>query len=327
MNYYLLMFIMLLMSSTLISITASSWMTAWLGLEINMLSIITLMKNPNKSTSQEMIKYFTVQATASLMLMASMIFYSSKLEMFNLEHLFMLMASSMLLMKMGMVPFHFWFPEVIAGNEWKICLLLMTLQKMAPSILLSFIAPSMTFISIIITTSILVSSVQSMDQTCLRKLLAYSSINNTGWMLPLIFMNLYSWITYFMIYTIITMSVILTLKNSKIMFISQMNKMFHSNKNMKMFFSLSFMSMGGLPPFLGFLPKWMVVKTLVMNNMAMLATMMVILTLPLLFTYLRMIINNLSITTSESMKINYNHQLSLMNMLTVYGLPIGIIMF
>nr|AOY39929.1 NADH dehydrogenase subunit 2 [Scolytinae sp. BMNH 1040002] len=327
MNYYLLMFYTLLISSMLISITASSWVVAWLGLEINMLSIITLMKNPNKPSSEEMIKYFTVQATASLVLMASMIMYSMKMGMIDIQYLSLISASSMLIMKMGMAPFHFWFPEVISGTEWSICLLLMTLQKITPSILLSFISPSMTFISVIIIMSILVSSIQSMDQTCLRKLFAYSSINNTGWMLPLIFMNLYSWMTYFIIYTIITTSVVITLKNSKIFFMNQMNKLFHSDKNMKMFFSLSFMSMGGLPPFLGFLPKWMVVKTMISNNMAMLAAMMVILTLPMLFTYMRMIISNLSITTSESLKTTSNHYLSMMNFLTIYGLPIGIIFF
>nr|AOY39890.1 NADH dehydrogenase subunit 2 [Scolytinae sp. BMNH 1039905] len=326
MNYYLLMFFMMLMTSTLVSITATSWMVAWLGLEMNMLSIITLMKTPKQPSPEEMIKYFTVQAIASLILMASMIMHS-KTELMELQQLSMISASSMLMMKMGMVPFHFWFPEVIAGIQWETCLLLMTLQKITPSILMSFICPSMTFIAIIVTMSILLSSIQSMDQTCLRKLMAYSSINNTGWMLPLVFMNIHAWLLYFIIYTIIASSVVMTLKNSKILFIHQMNKLFHSDKNMKTFFSLSFMSMGGIPPFLGFLPKWMTIKTMVMNNTALLATMMVILTLPLLFTYMRLIIINFSITTSESMKINNKNYLSMMNMLTVYGLPIGILLF
>nr|AOY39851.1 NADH dehydrogenase subunit 2 [Hypothenemus sp. BMNH 1039837] len=319
------MFIILLGSSTMISISASSWLIAWLGLEINLLSFIPLMKTMNKFNSEAMIKYFIIQAMASMLLMMSIVLISSKMK--NPEFLYTsMMVSSPLLMKMGAAPFHFWFPEVMSGLEWMTALMLATWQKIAPSVLLSFTSSNMNFMVIIVLMSISVGSIQSMNQQCLRKLIAYSSINNIGWMLPAVMMNMNIWLLYFTVYTIINMGIILTWKNAKIFFISQLNKMFHSNKTLKVTSSMALLSLGGLPPFLGFLPKWMIIQTMSTHKMFTIITMMVIITLIMLFVYTRMLMSTLSMSSSESLKSNKNN-MSTMNFLSIYGLVMCFMMF
>nr|AOY39968.1 NADH dehydrogenase subunit 2 [Scolytinae sp. BMNH 1040118] len=319
------MFFILLMSSSMVSISSSSWLIAWLGLEINLMSFIPLMKKMNKFTSEAMIKYFIIQAMASMLLMMSVILTSLK-STTSMSYMPSLITSSSLLMKMGAAPFHFWFPEVMSGLQWTTSLLLATWQKIAPSILLSFTSPKLQFILTVTLLSVMVGSIQSMNQQCLRKLIAYSSINNIGWMLPMIYMNMNMWLLYFTIYSILNTGIIMTWKNMKIFFFSQLNKLFHSNKSMKIFFSMSLLSLGGLPPFLGFLPKWMVIQTMAENSLFTMITMMVTLTLIMLFVYVRMIMFNLTISSKEAMKTN-NHQMSPINYLSIYGLTMSFILF
>nr|AOY40020.1 NADH dehydrogenase subunit 2 [Scolytinae sp. BMNH 1040327] len=321
----MLMFTALLLSSTLISISASSWLIAWLGLEINLLSFIPLMKKMNKFTSEAMIKYFIVQALASMVLIMSMMLSMSNTEMPTYSP-YSLMMSSSLLLKMGAAPLHYWFPEVMSGLEWPVALLLSTWQKITPSVLLSLSHPETILITLTAIMSIMIGSLQSMGQTCMRKLMAYSSINNIGWMIPLIFMNTNTWMLYLIIYSTISASIILTLKKTKIFYLSQMNKLMHSNKAMKIFFSMSFLSLSGLPPFLGFMPKWMTIQTMILEKMTTTVMVMVIFTLLMVFVYTRIIMTSLAISSTESLKINNNHMSKLI-FISVYGLPISTMMF
>ena len=49
----------------------------------------------------------------------------------------------------------------------------------------------------------------------------------------------------------------------------------------------SLLSLGGLPPFLGFLPKWIVIQAIITNNIAPLATVVVVTSLITLYYYLK----------------------------------------
>jgi NADH-ubiquinone oxidoreductase chain 2 len=49
----------------------------------------------------------------------------------------------------------------------------------------------------------------------------------------------------------------------------------------------SLLSLGGLPPFLGFLPKLIIIQAIIINNMAPLATVVVVTSLITLYYYLK----------------------------------------
>nr|ARH54091.1 NADH dehydrogenase subunit 2 [Arachnobas tricolor] len=302
-KFYKILFFNLLVLSTLISISSLSWITAWIGLEMNLLAIMPLMKSPkNKYSAEATIKYFMIQAMASALLLFSIILLSlMKTLNLNFIKIFPILLDSALLMKIGAAPFHFWLPEISGGMNWFMLFTILTWQKIAPMILLSYSIYSPMFISIIIMISSLISSIQGINQICLRKIMAYSSINHSSWMISTIMISMNIWLYYFIIYFIINLSIFYIFNKYKIFYFNQISKLFSFNKYLKFFFMLNFLSLGGLPPFLGFLPKWLTINFLVMKNFYTMSFFLIIFTLISLYFYLRICFSTLTLNSSESL--------------------------
>nr|QJA16381.1 NADH dehydrogenase subunit 2 [Ips acuminatus] len=304
-NFYKLLFSFSLMMGIIISISATSWFTAWLGLEINLLSLMPLMKSfKNKFSAEATLKYFMTQAMASAILIFSIILIAN-LKTINLfespNNIIAIMLNSSLLMKMGAAPLHFWLPEVISGTSWNMNLVILTWQKIAPMILLFYSMASTLFISMFIIISALIGSLEGLNQSCLRKLMVFSSINHISWMLSALMNSLSSWLIYFMIYCFINMNIIFMLNMNKIYFMSQIN-MLSNSKMIKFFLLMNFLSLGGLPPFIGFFIKWITLNEMIYNNFFLLPIIMIILTLIALYFYLRIMFSTLTLSMSESLK-------------------------
>nr|WKU84130.1 NADH dehydrogenase subunit 2 [Senaspis dentipes] len=284
-----ILFMLILMTSTMITISANSWLSAWMGLEINLLSFIPLMNNNNLMSNEASLKYFLVQAlTSSILLFSIILFmYKNNFMIYNKMNTINIMIMSSLLMKTGAAPFHFWFPNVMEGMNWMNALILMTWQKIAPLMLISYlmIKPLM-FSSIIL--SVIVGSLKGLNQTSLRKLMTFSSINHLGWMLMSMYSNESLWITYFLFYTFMSFNLIFLFNMFKLYHINQLFSLFFFNKTLKFSLFLNLLSLGGLPPFMGFIPKWLTIQYLTFNNQLFLLTLMILMTLITLFFYLRL---------------------------------------
>nr|YP_009995493.1 NADH dehydrogenase subunit 2 [Ochthebius uniformis]QNP09948.1 NADH dehydrogenase subunit 2 [Ochthebius uniformis] len=323
-NLYKLLFYLSLMIGTLITISSYSWLGMWMGLEINLLSIIPLISNSkNMINNEASLKYFITQALASTILLFSVIMMSSNnFEMW--ENKFDMILNSSLLTKMGAAPFHFWFPEVMEGINWMNCLLLLTWQKIAPFILIMHNNKNNVFMFIIILFSMLVSGIMGLNQTSMRKILAYSSINHIGWMLSSMMFMESIWILYFTTYSIISINLIFIFNKFNIYFMSQLFMNFNNNSMLKMFFIMNFLSLGGIPPFLGFLPKWLTIQTMIENNLFLLTLLMILMTLMTLYFYMRITFSTLMINMNElnfNMKIfNLNWIFMFFNFITLMGL-------
>nr|WNZ34442.1 NADH dehydrogenase subunit 2 [Haemagogus janthinomys] len=283
-------FIMLILGS-LITISSNSWLGAWMGLEINLLSFIPLMNESKKNlmTSESSLKYFLTQAFASSILLFAIIlmmlfFNNNWMTNNNFNDLLIL---STLLLKSGAAPFHFWFPGVMEGLNWINNLILMTWQKIAPLMLISY-NMNYNFFLISIILSMIIGALGGLNQTSLRKLMAFSSINHLGWMLMAMMNNELLWFSYFTLYSILSMSIILMFNNFKLFHFNQMFNFSLINPLIKFFMFLNLLSLGGLPPFLGFLPKWLVIQNLIELNQIFLLFISVCLTLITLYYYLRM---------------------------------------
>nr|YP_009937359.1 NADH dehydrogenase subunit 2 [Trigonopterus tanimbarensis]QNT26830.1 NADH dehydrogenase subunit 2 [Trigonopterus tanimbarensis] len=312
MNFYKILFFNLLVFSTLICISALSWMTAWLGLEMNLLSIIPLMKTyTNKNSAEAAIKYFIVQAMASAILMFSIMIFSS-LNFFNLKFLYMpsMIMNATLLGKMGAAPFHIWFPEVISGLAWNIVIIILTWQKIAPFILLSYCISSSTFLSITIILSSLIGGLQGLNQVCTRKILAYSSINHMGWMISTLLSSLNLWSLYFAIYSLMNFSITMMFHKYSIFYMSQVPKMLSYNKKLKYMFMMNFLSLGGLPPFIGFLPKWITINALMNLKHNFMCFILVSFTLLTLYFYIRISFSSFSFYSLESFSESWKTKLN-----------------
>nr|YP_010563165.1 NADH dehydrogenase subunit 2 [Cnethodonta grisescens]UYX61171.1 NADH dehydrogenase subunit 2 [Cnethodonta grisescens] len=281
-------FMFTLFFSTLISISSNSWLGCWIGLEINLLSFIPLISNSNNLFSNEAsMKYFLTQSIASINFLFSIIMKLILMKNFEMNLFISIMINSSLLMKMGSAPFHFWFPNIIEGLSWFNSLILMTWQKISPMILLSYYF-NMNFIIIIIIMNIIIGAINGMNQTSLRKLMAFSSINNLGWMLMTIMISMNLWLFYFLMYFFLTSMMTFLFYILNMFYI---NQLFINNMNfmIKINLLINFLSLGGLPPFIGFFPKWIVINFLINNNFYLMTLLFMMMSLIMLFFYIRII--------------------------------------
>lgn len=210
-----------------------------------------------------------------------------------------ILINSSFFIKIGAAPFHFWFPEIIEGLRWNNCLIIITIQKIAPIILLTYTLSSSFFLNYIIILSSIIGGLIGLNQTRLRKIIAYSRINHIRWILTRILCSVSLWFLYFIIYRLISINLILIFNLYKSFHIKQFFNSINKSKTIKLFFITNILSLGGLPPFLGFFPKWIVINFLIFNKFYFTATIIITLTLITLYFYLRLRFRTITINKNE----------------------------
>lgn len=292
-------------------------MRVWIGLEINLLSFIPLIRNKkNIFLSESSIKYFIIQAIASAILLFIIIFSflinrNNFYEEREITLIFNILISSIIIIKIGAAPFHFWFPSISEGLNWFNNLILITWQKIAPIIILSYCL-NFNYITILILASTFVGGLGGLNQTSLRKLIAFSSINHIGWIISRLLFSENIWFVYFLFYFVLLMNIILIINLLNIYFINQTFIYVFSNKYIKIIFFLLLLSLGGLPPFLGFFPKWILIELIISKNIYFILFFIILFTLITLFFYIRLtysafLLNNKKINWLNINFINKNN--------------------
>nr|AML26653.1 NADH dehydrogenase subunit 2 [Ptiliidae sp. BMNH 1274724] len=285
MNKYI--FMIMLIMGTMTSISSYSWFGMWMGLEINLLSFIPLMKNNNDISNESMIKYFIIQSLASMILLLSIISFNY----------YNLMMNCALLTKLGAAPFHFWFTQVMESLNWFNAFLLLTWQKIAPLIMMTYNIQMNLFILIIIFNMI-ISGMMSFNQNSLRMILTYSSINHIGWMISSLMFKKLILLNYFSIYAISNLMIIYFFNKMNFYMKFQLSSKIMKNL-LKIFLMMNFMNLGGIPPFIGFYPKWLIMNNLMENSMMMLMFVMIMLTLLMLFIYMNLLLSNFMLSSNK----------------------------
>nr|QXT44466.1 NADH dehydrogenase subunit 2 [Apicotermitinae gen. L sp. CMRT172] len=286
----------------LVSVSSNSWLGAWMGLEINLMSFIPLMSNvKNMYNTEASLKYFIVQVLASATLLFMVVMKTLTEDLFSLESnsYTPMIICTPLLLKSGAAPLHWWFPGVMEGLSWENCALLMTVQKAAPLMLMSYLIEMSAFTLSIIMMSTIVGAIGGLNQTSMRKILTYSSINHTGWMLIALTTSESLWLMYFTIYSMLALTVVSAIKLSGVSFINQTMLTNKETTLIKFMMFTSLLSLAGLPPFLGFMPKWIVIQAMIMNNMAPLAVIVVVTSLITLYYYLKISYSSFMILNTE----------------------------
>nr|NP_944686.1 NADH dehydrogenase subunit 2 [Berardius bairdii]CAD87963.1 NADH2 protein [Berardius bairdii] len=284
-----------LILSTTIVITSSHWLFAWIGFEMNMMTIIPIMmKNPNPRATEASTKYFLTQATASTLLMMAVIINLTYSGQWTIMKLFNPTASMLmtlaLAIKLGLSPFHFWVPEVTQGVPLTTGLISLTWQMLAPLLILYQISPSIN-LNLMLTMSllsILIGGWGGLNQTQLRKIMAYSSIAHMGWMTTILLYNPALTLLNLLIYIMMTFTMfMLFIQNSTTttLLLSQTWNKMPVTTTLTM---LTLLSMGGLPPLSGFMPKWMIIQELTKNDTLAMPTFMAITSLLNLYFYMRL---------------------------------------
>nr|ADG04239.1 NADH dehydrogenase subunit 2 [Scepomycter rubehoensis]ADG04240.1 NADH dehydrogenase subunit 2 [Scepomycter rubehoensis]ADG04241.1 NADH dehydrogenase subunit 2 [Scepomycter rubehoensis]ADG04242.1 NADH dehydrogenase subunit 2 [Scepomycter rubehoensis]ADG04243.1 NADH dehydrogenase subunit 2 [Scepomycter rubehoensis] len=290
-----LIFTISLLLGTTIAISSSHWVTAWAGLEINTLAVLPLIsKSHHPRAIEAATKYFLTQATASaLILFSSMInaWYTGQWDITQLTHpTSCLILTSALAMKLGLAPFHFWFPEVLQGSTLTTGLLLSTVMKLPPISLLFMTSPSLNP-TLLVSMAILSTAFggwAGLNQTQIRKILAFSSISHLGWMTIIISYNPKLTLLNFYLYALMTTAVFLTLNTVKVSKLSTLMTAWTKAPALNAMLLLTMLSLAGLPPLTGFIPKWLIIQELTKQNMIPAAMTISILSLLGLFFYLRL---------------------------------------
>nr|AER41291.1 NADH dehydrogenase subunit II [Serinus estherae] len=290
-----LIFTVSLLLGTTITISSNHWIMAWVGLEINTLAILPLISKSHHPRSIEAAtKYFLTQATAStLVLFSSMTnaWHTGQWAITQLSHpTSSLILTSAIAMKLGLVPFHFWFPEVLQGSPLSTGLILSTIMKLPPITLLFMTSSSLnpTLLTTLAILSAAVGGWMGLNQTQIRKILAFSSISHLGWMTIIIIYNPKLTLLNFYLYTMMTAAVFLTLNSIKALKLSTLMTAWTKVPALNAMLLLTLLSLAGLPPLTGFLPKWLIIQELTKQEMIPAATLISLLSLLSLFFYLRL---------------------------------------
>nr|AAY15778.1 NADH dehydrogenase subunit 2 [Percnostola leucostigma leucostigma]AAY15779.1 NADH dehydrogenase subunit 2 [Percnostola leucostigma leucostigma]AAY15780.1 NADH dehydrogenase subunit 2 [Percnostola leucostigma leucostigma]AAY15781.1 NADH dehydrogenase subunit 2 [Percnostola leucostigma leucostigma]AAY15782.1 NADH dehydrogenase subunit 2 [Percnostola leucostigma leucostigma] len=284
-----------LLLGTTITISSNHWMMAWTGLEINTLAILPLIsKSHHPRAIEATTKYFLVQATASALLLFSSMtnaWHTGQWDITQLTHpTSCLLLTTAISIKLGLVPFHFWFPEVLQGTSLTTGLLLATALKFPPITLFLLTSSSLnpTLLTLMAIASAALGGWAGLNQTQTRKILAFSSISHLGWMAITLVYNPKLTLIAFYIYCLMTIPIFLTLNTIKTLKLTTMSTAWTKIPPLTATLMLMLLSLAGLPPLTGFLPKWLIIQELTKQEMTPTATIIALLSLLGLFFYLRL---------------------------------------
>nr|URH14521.1 NADH dehydrogenase subunit 2 [Saguinus sp. MJ-2022] len=302
-----------IVTGTTITILSSHWFLIWIGLELNMLAIIpVLAKNTKPRSTEASTKYFLIQATASLILLMAIFLNNLISGQWSINPPIDMLSTIMLIaltMKLGMTPFHFWLPEVTQGIPLIPAMVVLTWQKIAPMSIMLQIFPSMNtnMLLTISVLSIMIGSWGGLNQTQLRKILAYSSITHMGWMLAVLHYSPNITTLTLIIYILLTISSFMTFYSNSNVTTLSLSYTWNKLTWMMPMIPLMMMSLGGLPPLTGFSPKWAIMLELTKNNNLIIPLTMAMLTLMNLYFYMRLTyaISMTMFPTSNNTKINW----------------------
>lgn len=158
---------------------------------------------------------------------------------------------------------------------------------MAPLVLLGYVIGFGFLIVVVITSCSVVGRVGGINQRSLRKLMAYSSINHLAWLMSASYFGVHYLIVYFGVYFLSNGLLVVGFRRLGLFYISQV--FYYSSSGVdRIFILMNLLSFGGLPPFLGFFPKWIVINLLVRAGWLLLGIIMVIISLVSLYYYSRL---------------------------------------
>nr|YP_010395125.1 NADH dehydrogenase subunit 2 [Scorpaena neglecta]UQJ72566.1 NADH dehydrogenase subunit 2 [Scorpaena neglecta] len=279
---------------TTMAFATSHWLLAWMGLEMNTLAIIPLMaQNHHPRAVEAATKYFLVQAAGAAMLLfasTTNAWLTGQWDLTQMAHpLPATLITLALALKLGLAPIHAWMPDVLQGLDLVTGLIMSTWQKLAPFALLLQTQPMNSNLLVVLgLTSTLIGGWGGLNQTQLRKVLAYSSIAHLGWMAMILPFFPSLTVLALITYIVMTSSTFLLFKLTKTTTINSLATSWAKAPALAAITPLILLSLGGLPPLTGFMPKWLIIQEFAKQGLAPTATLAALTALLSLYFYLRL---------------------------------------
>ena len=298
-------FLLIIGLGTVVTLGSNSWWIGWIGMEINLMGFLVFILN--KYNNENTFKYFITQSLGSVLLISSSLFLENNFNLFTSIALLSLM------LKLGAAPLHYWLQLVVESFNRFQCLVILTWQKLAP--LFIVVCLPQNFINwLFIISSIIVGVLGSLNEIRLFTLLTYSSIRHTGWIIYIIIVREFLSFFYLIIYFFIMYSVLKTI-NRKILYSN-----WFSYKKSDIINFIRILSLGGLPPFVGFILKWILLIEVLKYNFLFLLSLLILSSIILLYAYIRLLVNTFlrnKFIFLKSTKNNYNY-----NLFNILNLPL-----
>jgi len=337
----------------MIMISANHLLLLYLGIELLSLSLYSVIAFNKKSiySSEAAVKYYILGAMSSGFLLFGIsliygltgsLFYheiSQQISLLNLSNIdddirvlglifsltFIFIS---LAFKFGAAPFHMWIPDVYHGSLITTTLLLSSVPKIAVFIILIKLLGNVfsgleifwsDIMKILAILSIIIGNITAIAQTNIKRMLAYSTIANIGFILLALSIGSYEsfiaamfYTVTYVITTILAFGLISQLlsDNNAIEEIKDISGLAKYNPLAAFMLLVLMLSYIGIPPFLGFHAKLFVIQSLVQSNNIILAIFAVIMTVIGSYYYLRVVKVMYFDEYNGSLSFSSNHMLS-----------------
>lgn len=309
----------------MVMISAASFLTLYLGLELLALCLYTMvaMHRTSNAASEAAMKYFVLGALASGMLLygMSMIYGATgSLDIFVIARKVLaggahggilvfglIFVVSGIAFKLGVVPYHMWVPDVYHGAPTAVTLLIGTAPKLAAfAFTLRLLAVALAglefdwqgMLVVLSLLSMILGNVIAIAQTNIKRMLAYSTIANMGYMLlGFLAANLAGYgaaMFYVVAYVVASLAsfgmvMLLSREGFEADRIDDFRGLNQRSPWWAFVMLLVMFSLAGIPPTLGFYAKFAVIEAAVGAGFIWLAVVAVLASLVGAFYYLRIV--------------------------------------
>nr|AAG00769.2 NADH dehydrogenase subunit 2 [Trapelus sanguinolentus] len=314
----------IILGTTMVT-TTHHWLMTWVGLEINMLAILPMISKPKTTRSAEATtKYFLTQAVASIMLLMASTTNAWQTGTWSITQIDNVYSSTIMTLalatKMGAAPFHFWLPEVLQGTSMTTAMIISSWQKIAPTTLMYMISnntktPTLILVGVL---SILVGGLGGINQTQMRKMMAYSSISNTGWTIMMMAISPNIAVFNMLVYIIMIIPTFMMMSSTSTKTLQNISTMWTTSPMLTYLMTLLMLSTSSLPPLTGFMPKLIMLNELIKQELLILATTTALMSLINLLFYMRIAYLSAMLTspTTSTSTTKWRHQTKQPNMTT-----------
>nr|YP_010708694.1 NADH dehydrogenase subunit 2 [Patelloida saccharinoides]WCR50860.1 NADH dehydrogenase subunit 2 [Patelloida saccharinoides] len=265
--------------------SAKSWVAVYLGLILNMVGVVPLLastKGVGWAVGEAVSKYFLVQAVGTLVFTFGGFLSTCALVPGKGGYLGGLLLTVGLLIKLGMWPFHVWVPGVLMGLSWGGCWVLMTWQKVVVYVVIVSVISQWgceSHIQMFLVWSVMgtcvVGAVGGLGQTNIRSLLAYSSMLHSGWGLMGAMCGGMTLGFYLVTYIVAVTTLILLFSKADVRGVQSL-ALKHSGVGEVVPLALGVLVLQGMPPFIVFFGKWVVLSSWVGNGFSMVPVVVIL---------------------------------------------------
>ncbi len=309
----------------LVMIAAGNFLTLYMGLELQSLSLYAMvaMHRGSRRASEAAMKYFVLGALASGMLLYGMSMVYGATGSLDLNRVGEVVLSgqgnrvilvfglvfivSAIAFKLGAVPYHMWVPDVYDGAPTAVTLLLGTAPKLAAfAFMLRLLVVALGglefdwqgMLMVLSLLSMILGNVIAIAQTNIKRMLAYSTIANMGFMLMGFLtanLNGYSAAMFYAVAYVLTslasfgMVMLLSREGFEADRLTDFRGLNQRSPWWAFMMLLVMFSLAGIPPTVGFYAKFTVIEAAVSAGFTWLAVVAVMASLVGAFYYLRIV--------------------------------------